>query len=91
MNVCPARPKLNKKFLFIKYSSHQKHCYRITSLHYRSLFWEVTESCPFCNASKTRFCSDEELISMGFKKIPEKDVLSWLGTFYNEKEIQKYL
>jgi hypothetical protein len=91
MSICPARPKLNKKFLFFKWSVYQEHFYRIVFLHYRSLFWEVTKSCPYCNARKTGLCSDEELISMGFKKIPEIDSSSWLGTFYNEKEIQKYL
>jgi len=91
MSMCPARPKLDKKFLFIKYSVEQPHEYQKVLLHYNTLFWELELRCPHCNASREYHPNDDDLIRIGFKRIPDKGKGSWLGSFYSKEEIEEYL
>ena len=92
MSICPARPKLEKKFLFIKYNVSQEHYFRFVFLTYWGGSWEVTVSCPYCNSEKTRHCSDEDLITMGFKRIPDKRKAGKISyEMYDHDEINEYL
>jgi hypothetical protein len=89
---CPARKKIEKKFLFFKYKVDQEHEWGETTIRWEGLWWNINRYCEFCELEdKSWGIDDEQLMKWyGLTKCPEHNG-QWMtmGNSYSLKELLK--
>jgi hypothetical protein len=93
LDACPSKKKIEKKFLFFKYSVGQKHDWD-TTIQWHGLWLEIDRVCNTCGITDRDWGWDDEQIMrwFGLTKCPAHNGQYYsMGNSYSEEElIKKY-